>query len=123
MSIAAVRKRRAGPAALVPCHPNEFDLRRIAHALKERARYRYVVPVVLPVEQGYLVRSACCSRNVDPQGGEVDVALLRWESDSGQWLLMRMVHSTGCWVDDSHYARLSELFLRLNADAERLFWQ
>ena len=123
MSIASTMKRRRQPkTAEFSCHPNEFDLIRITRAIAQRARYRYVTPVIVPVEHGYLIRSACCSRTVDPAGGEIDVALLRWETDPAQWLLLRMDHGTGCWVEDSRYARLAELFLRLNADPQRLFW-
>ena len=88
-----------------------------------RARYRYVTPSVLPVDDGYLIRSACCSRTIDPDGGEIDVALLVWIEDAGEWLLFRRDHKARCWIEESRYARLPELFARLNADPLRLFWQ
>lgn len=104
-------------------HPNELDQRRIARALKQRERYRYVEPQVLPMSDGYLIRSACCSRNIDPEGGEIDVALLRWSDGPPEWRLFRKDHGAGNWVPDSRFARLDALLRRLNADPDRLFWQ
>jgi hypothetical protein len=104
-------------------HPNELDLRRIERALNDRKRYRYVSPRVHPVEGGYLIRSACCSRNIDPDGGEIDVALLRWHGSPPGWALMRRDHEADAWVLDGAFARLSELFDRLNSDPDRIFWQ
>ena len=102
-------------------HPNELDLKRIARAITARARYRYVTPEVSAVEDGYRIRSACCSRNIDADGGIIDVALIRW--DGAAWLLLRRDHAAQAWRQDSRFARLAELFTRLNTDPERLFWQ
>jgi len=68
------------PAAL-------FDdtLVRILGALQERVRYRYVQPVVVPAACGWKIVSPCCSRNVDPHGGIIDVAWL--EPWMGGWRL------------------------------------
>ncbi len=65
------RKATSMPAAL-------FDdtLVRILGALQERVRYRYVQPVVVPAACGWKIVSPCCSRNVDPHGGIIDVAWL-----------------------------------------------
>ena len=104
-------------------HPNELDLMRVERAIAERARYKYVTPTVLPVDDGYLIRSACCSRTVDPDGGEIDVALLYWDERPGEWALYRRDHKADCWIEDSRYARLPELFMRLNSDPQKLFWQ
>lgn len=104
-------------------HPNEFDLRRIERAIASRRRYRYVEPSVLPSENGYLVRSACCSRNIDPEGGVIDIALLCWSETPAGWLLFRRDHAVGGWITDSRFARLDELFERLNRDPDRIFWQ
>lgn len=104
-------------------HPNELDLRRIERAIRSRERYRYVTPSVLPETDGYLIRSPCCSRNVDPEGGEIDVALLCWNETPPGWSLHRKDHGTGDWITDSEFSRLSDLLARLNADPDRLFWQ
>ncbi|HZU64788.1 MAG TPA: DUF3024 domain-containing protein [Novosphingobium sp.] len=104
-------------------HPNEIDLLRITRAIGQRLRYRYVTPAVSPVCGGYLVRSACCSRNVDADGGEIDVARILWCADPVGWLLYAKDHATGRWVEDSLFHRLPELLARLNSDPDRRFWQ
>lgn len=121
MSAAAAPRTRRDPAARR--QPNELDLRRVERTISERRRYRYVRPSVIPVDNGYLIRSACCSRNIDPEGGEIDIALFRWEQERGEWSLMSKDHATGNWVEDSRYARLPDLLLRINADPFRSFWQ
>ena len=42
--------------------PNDLDLKRIQRGLESRRRYRYVSPVVAPVEAGYRIEAPCCSR-------------------------------------------------------------
>ncbi len=121
MSIAAARPSPVF-APLVR-QPNEFDRARVARLLEGRKRYRYVEPNVTPIEAGYLVRSPCCSRNVDPEGGEIDVALLRWDERLHDWSLFRRDHAAQSWVLDGQFARLGELLTRLNADPARVFWQ
>jgi len=121
MSIAAFWKEPE--AATVARHPNELDLRRIIRAVAQRDRYRYVRPSVLPADHGYLIRSECCSRNIDPDGGVIDVALLRWSEEESCWTLHRKDHAAADWVPDSQFSRLPELFDRLNRDVDRIFWQ
>ncbi|NOW48504.1 hypothetical protein FHW96_004692 [Novosphingobium sp. SG751A] len=104
-------------------HPNEIDLLRIARALAERQRYRYVQPEVVPVSSGYLVRSPCCSRRPDPEGGVVDIARLVWADAPACWLLYRKAHEEDLWVEDSSFVRLTDALARLNADPDRRFWQ
>src|SRR3546814_5596575 len=86
MSIAAARRRRTAEPVMAR-QPNEFDLMRVSRSLERRERYKYVTPTVLPVADGYLVRSPCCSRNIDPEGGEIDVALLAWDDGRREWSL------------------------------------
>lgn len=74
-------------------HPNEMDLRRIARALAARERYRYVWPHVSPAERGYRISSPCCSRRVDPQGGEIDIDWIEHVRSSGRWRLHRRDHA------------------------------
>lgn len=104
-------------------HPNDLDRKRIERALKERKRYRYVSPMVRPIEGGYLIASPCCSRNIDADGGIVDIALLQYENGQGIWQLLRKDHSQGRWEFHSAHARLPELMNYLNIDPERKFWQ
>lgn len=125
MTIAQVRSRQevrhcAGKAVR---QPNEFDRARVLHLLGGRQRYRYVEPEVVPVVDGYLVRSPCCSRNLDPEGGVVDVALLLWDEPARDWTLYRRDHVGACWIEEGRFARLGEMLARLNADPARDFWQ
>ena len=123
MSVARRQSSGYGLAERGPRHPNEIDLLRVERAIAGRARYRYVTPSVLPVPDGYVVRSPCCSRKVDPSGGEIDVAWLHWIEQSACWALHRKDHRTECWVEDGRFTRLPELFARLNADPQKVFWQ
>ena len=109
--------------AIRAAHPNEFDLKRIERALKGRLRYRYVTPGVLAVSGGYRIESPCCSRNIDRDGGVVDVALLLYEEGRGAWRLFRKDHGRGSWELHSIHARLNELLEELIADPGRRFWQ
>ena len=104
-------------------HPNDLDRKRIERALKARKRYRYVVPSVRAVMGGYLIESPCCSRNIDADGGIVDVALLQYDGDLGIWLLYRKDHGCERWDLHSRHALLPELLDLLNIDPERTFWQ
>ena len=106
-----------------PAHPNDFDRKRIERALKTRKRYRYVTPHVVAVMDGYRIESPCCSRNIDPDGGIVDVALLLYDADGFVWQLFRKDHKCGVWELHSTHHRLIELLDELNADPERTFWQ
>jgi hypothetical protein len=114
-------------ALAAACQPNELDLRRVVRAIADRARYRYVTPEVTPVADGYLIRSPCCSRNIKPDGSIIEVALLLWEAGDGEgppsWRLMRRDHKNCLWLEDSRFARIADLFQRLNSDPSRLFWQ
>jgi hypothetical protein len=103
--------------------PNDFDRRRIERALKARKRYRYVTPSVAPVGGGYRIESPCCSRNIDPEGGIVDVALLMFDEDRVAWRLFRKDHAKRTWELHQSYGRLIELLEDLNIDLERVFWQ
>lgn len=104
-------------------HPNEMDRKRIERALQSRSRYRYVVPSVVPVEGGYRIESPCCSRNIDPDGGVIDVALLHYEAPQALWSLYSRDHRKGTWVLHSHFERLHEILDLLKTDPQRRFWQ
>lgn len=104
-----------------PRHPNDLDRKRIERALEQR--YRYVSPTVFAVTDGYRVESPCCSRNVDPEGGVVDVALMVYDADREAWQLFCKDHEKDAWEYHSSYERLVDLLEFLNVDAERKFWQ
>lgn len=104
-------------------HPNDLDHKRIERALRARKRYRYVLPKVLAVAKGYRIESPCCSRNIDADGGIIDVALLQYDEQQSSWQLYRKDHRNGTWELHSTSLRLPEVLDRLNTDPERKFWQ
>jgi hypothetical protein len=106
-----------------PRHPNDLDRKRIERALAHRKRYRYVSPAVLTVTDGYRIESPCCSRNIDREGGVVDVALMIYDADIEAWQLFYKDHEKNVWEHHSSYERLVDLLDLLNVDAERKFWQ
>ena len=120
-TIRAVEARQA--QAGQPSQPNEFDFRRIERALEKRRRYRYVSPSLLPTANGYRIQSPCCSRNIDPDGGVVDIALLLFDDRSKNWRLLRKEHARGVWEFERAFDRLTELLEFLNEDPDRRFWQ
>lgn len=103
--------------------PSELDRRRIERSIAKRKRYRYVRPTVRLVEEGYLIESPCCSRNIDPEGGIIDIALIRIATGATPWLLYRKDHTAQRWVLHGQFPRLVELLELLNVDPHRLFWQ
>lgn len=119
------RARAAGvrpPSGRQWQQPNEMDWRRIERALEKRVRYRYVRPVVEPEENGYRITSPCCSRNIDPSGGCIDIARLEYDELFDRWILYSKDHARGIWVWQAE-GRLHHLMVLLNADPQRTFWQ
>lgn len=104
-------------------HPNEIDLKRIENTLLKRARYRYVSVSVLPEENGYRVVSPCCSRTVDPDGGDIDIALIELDESANVWKLFSKNHVNQVWFLHLRAETLGQLLERLNEDPARLFWQ
>lgn len=118
MAAAALRSSYAMPA-----HPNDLDRKRIERALASRRRYRYVSPIVMFATAGYHVKSPCCSRNIDKDGGVIDVALFCHDAVSGAWRLFWRNHAKQVWELHSVHQRLNTAIDELNADPERTFWQ
>lgn len=104
-------------------HPNEIDKKRIERAIQKRRRYRYVSPRVDEAVNGYLIHSACCSRNIDPEGGEIDIARLEYRSERRVWWLYYKNHDIGRWVVSGEFQSLIRALDVLNEDPERRFWQ
>lgn len=121
MNAGAMRRDEAGTGGSP--QPNDVDRKRIERALGRRERYRYVSPRVRAVTDGYRIESPCCSRNVDPDGGVVDVALLLFVPATRAWQLYRRDHAARHWRLYGSYAGLAELLDVLNADPERKFWR
>lgn len=111
------------PAMRRSPQPNDLDRKRIERALEQRKRYRYVSPSVVAVEDGYRITSPCCSRNIDPEGGVIDVALMLFDAERGLWQLYRKDHAKNVWEHHSIFERLVDLLNLLNTDADRQFWQ
>lgn len=116
-------QKSAMPQAHVPRHPNAVDRKRIERSLANRARYRYVTPRVIAVENGYQVVSPCCSRNIDKTGGEIDIARIEFTAARGRWRLYYRDHQAGAWVPYGEYLSLNELLVPLLKDSAREFWQ
>lgn len=104
-------------------HPNEFDKRRIERLLEQRVRYRYVSPVVMPIDGGYLVVSPCCSRNIDTNGGIIDIARIEYAQAKGLWQIYHKDHQQAEWKLHSTAPTLQLLIVCLNEDPSRVFWQ
>ncbi|MDD5035481.1 MAG: DUF3024 domain-containing protein [Methylococcaceae bacterium] len=113
---------RSNPQTLC-LHPNELDRRRIERAIKNRKRYRYVTPEVQPIADGYLILSPCCSRNIDPEGGVIDIAKLEFKDKRRCWWLYHKDHEIGHWIMHGEYQSLPQILDLLNEDPERRFWQ
>lgn len=90
-------------------------------ALKDRVRYRYVQPVVLQDGEGFRIEAPCCSRNVNREGGVIDIALLT-PSPDGCWRLQARNHAAGVWEAHAEGLSLGEALDTLCVDAERRFW-
>jgi hypothetical protein len=93
----------------------------IERALKDRVRYRYVQPVVRQEGESFRIEAPCCSRNVDPEGGVIDIARLT-PSPDGRWALHRRDHTSGSWVLADGDLTLGEALDTVCVDAERTFW-
>jgi hypothetical protein len=104
-------------------HPNDVDRKRIERALQGRARYRYVTPAVRPADNGYRIESPCCSRNIDADGGTIDIARIVFLAVQGVWQLYRRDHARQTWDYYAEYATLAALLNELNHDTCRAFWQ
>jgi hypothetical protein len=119
MALSNLSAANAGTSA----HPNDLNRRWIERALQSRKRYRYVSPSVRPADGGYRIESPCCSRNVDAEGGVVDIAFLEFCAETGSWRLYHKDHARAAWTLEGAYPRLVEALDHLNADPARKFWQ
>jgi hypothetical protein len=103
------------------CQIVDLVQHRLEQALRQRARYRYVRPRVVHDSRGFLVQSPCCSRNVDPTGGLIDIALLV-HGEQGRWSLCARDHAHATWVARFEHESLDTLLNALCTDSERQFW-
>jgi hypothetical protein len=100
----------------------DLDGVRIARALRQRRRYRYMRPRVAREGAGWLVLSPNCSRSVDRAGGEIRIAWLVPETD-GRWCLHARDHAQDRWVLKAAGLALAEALSQLCIDPQREFWQ
>lgn len=120
----------AEPAARAGGRVRDLVQHRLERALRQRVRYRYVRPRVLREGRGFRIESPCCSRNVDPGGGTIDIAWLEpCETPAGAaadaapgWRLCQRDHANGRWVACVEHASLDDLIDLLCLDPERKFW-
>lgn len=108
-------------AALAAGSVSDFMIHRVARALRQRVRYRYVAPRVLREGQSFRIQSPCCSRNVDPSGGLIDIALLTPGAD-GRWSLSARDHAASVWQVRLQDEPLESVLDALCLDSERQFW-
>lgn len=99
----------------------DFMIYRLERALRQRVRYRYVEPSVLREGESFRIQSPCCSRNVDPSGGLIDIALLTPGAGAG-WSLSARDHAQGAWVERMSDEPLDLVLDTLCIDHERKFW-
>ncbi len=110
----------------------DFMQQRLERALRHRVRYRYVKPRVVREGEAFRIQSPCCSRNVDPAGGVIDIALLSpatLRRVPGQpvraadcWRLYARDHATGTWTPKHESAHIDDLMDVLCVDAQRIYW-
>jgi hypothetical protein len=90
--------------------------------LRRRERYKYVRPRVEREGSGWKIVSPNCSRNVDPDGGEIDIAWLVPDNE-GRWLLHARDHERGCWVLKATGVTLEQALEQVRADPLREYWK
>jgi hypothetical protein len=99
----------------------DLEARRIVKALARRIRYRYVQPHVQREGLGWKVVSPNCSRNIDPAGGDIDIAWLVPTPAAG-WQLFARNHALAAWELRLEDSTLAPLLERLCLDPQREFW-
>ena len=116
----------------------DFIRPRLEHALRERKRYRYVHPEVQHEAPYFRVQSPCCSRNVDKDGGVIDIALLAPPGspapaqarkaegvpvpEAGDWRVYARDHRFDLWVLQGCAPHLQTLLALMCEDPQRVFW-
>ena len=95
---------------------------RIARALDQRTRYKYVQPRVEPEGAGWKIVSPNCSRNVDPAGGDIAIAWFVQGLD-GRWQLHARDHGAGEWRPMAQGLSLHEALALVCTVPHREYWQ
>lgn len=124
MNAPARARRRRGTATPAPAMSGVFELDRvrIQRALATRSRYKYVSPrVERQGDGGWVIISPNCSRNVDPDGGDIAIAWLQPDGN-GRWRLHARDHAAQAWVKRAQGLTLPDALQQLCADPQREFW-
>lgn len=109
------------PQARPPARIHDMDRVRIERALRHRVRYRYVQPQIERAEWGgWVITSPCCSRNIDPNGGVIDIAWVEPVEDA--WALYFKDHVHDRWVLHDESRHLQPLLDEICVDPMRVFW-
>jgi hypothetical protein len=124
-----VNARRAAPgrAAAPAGDVLTLDVVRIERALAGRARYRYVQPRVQAAPRalglGWTIASPNCSRQIDPDGGDIDIAWFEPATGQpGRWRLHRRDHAQGQWVLQAEGLTLEQALAQVCADPLGVWW-
>ena len=116
-------RRRAAPAP--GARVVALDAHRIRQALAGRTRYQYVRPRVEPEGRGWKIVSPNCSRNIDPQGGDIDIAWFEPGADTtapDHWRLFARDHGRRAWVCRADGLSLAQALALVCADPDRVYW-
>lgn len=109
------------PQARRPASIHDMDKVRIERALRHRVRYRYVQPQLERAEEGgWVITSPCCSRNIDPTGGVIEIAWV--EPVEEAWALYFRDHVHERWVLHDESRHLQPLLDEICLDPMRVFW-
>jgi len=110
----------ASTAPFMPARIHDMDRVRIERALRNRVRYKYVQPAIERAEVGWVITSPCCSRNIDPTGGVIEIAWV--EPGEGAWAVYFKDHVHDRWVLHDESRHLQPLLDEICLDPMRVFW-
>ncbi len=94
---------------------------RIERAIARRSRYKYVQARVEREGPAWKIVSPNCSRKVDPQGGDIDIACFV-PDEQGLWRLQSRDHAQACWRTAEDGLTLQAALERVCEDPLRIFW-
>lgn len=122
MKAGAVARGPKRRRAVTPGNVFSLERARIERALPQRHRYKYVQPRVEKAGEGWKVISPNCSRSIDPEGGEIDIAWFEPMAD-GRWRLHAKDHAAALWVPKAAALTLEQAIDKLVSDPLGEYWQ
>lgn len=120
MAATRVEESHSGAVPIPAARVLALDRARIARALRQRARYRYVRPRVEAEGSGWKIVSPNCSRNVDPSGGDIHIA---WFEPIGDGLWRLHAHGPHGWVEKAVGLSLDAALSFVCSDPLREYWR